>query len=67
MNYTPHIGIDGFMVPCMQTQTPYLKAKGLMPELGILIINVECDDNWNVNRLILDHRKFNSYAKENDF
>jgi predicted phosphodiesterase len=67
MNYTPHIGVDGFMVPCLQTQTPYLKAKGLMPELGILIIHVECDDDWNINRLLLDHRKFNSYAKERDY
>lgn len=67
MNYTPHIGIDGFMVPCMQSQTPYLKAKGLMPELGIMILHVECDDDWNVNRLIIDHRKFNSYIKEKDY
>jgi len=67
MNYTPHIGIDGFMVPCLQMQTPYLKAKGLMPELGVLIINVWCDDDWNVNRITLDHRKFNAYGKENDF
>ncbi len=66
-NYTPHIGVDGFMVPCMQAQTPYLRAKGLQPELGIYIIDIRCDDEWNVNRIVLDHRKFNAQVKENDF
>lgn len=66
-NYTPHIGIDGFMVPCMQAQTPYLVAKGLMPEVGCYIIHVYCDDDWNINRLLLDHRKMNTYIKEGDY
>jgi len=66
-NYTPHIGVDGFMVPCLQAQTPYLKAKGLQPELGVYVIEVLCDDEWNINRLLLDHRKFAAFIKEKDY
>jgi len=66
-NYTPYLGVDGFMIPCLQSQTPYLLGKGYSPELGIFIINVECDDDWNINKLIFEHRKFNAYVKENDY
>lgn len=67
MNYTPHIGVEGYMVPCLQSQTPYLKAKGLQPELGVLILDVSCDRHWNITKVLLDHRKFNAYVRENDF
>lgn len=66
-NYTPHLGVRGFMLPCLQAQTPYLLAKGLSPELGIWILTVECDNEWNVTRILHDHREFNAYAKVNDF
>lgn len=32
--------VAGFQLPCFQTQTQYLKAKGLSPEVGFLIIEV---------------------------
>lgn len=67
MNYTPHIGIDGYIVPCLQSQTPYLKAKGYMPEVGCLVLTIECDDDWNINRVLLDYRKLGSYVKDNDY
>lgn len=67
MCYTPHIGIKGFMVPCFQSQTPYLKAKGLMPEVGFLILNVECDDEWNINKITIDHHDLGAYVKEDDY
>lgn len=66
-NYTPHLGVRGFILPCLQSQTPYLLAKGLAPELGIWILTVECDNEWNVTRILHDHREFNAYVKENDF
>ena len=67
VNYTPHLGVRGFMLPCLQSQTPYLLAKGLAPELGIWILTVECDNEWNVTRILHDHREFNAYAKVDDF
>lgn len=67
VNYTPHLGVLGFMLPCLQAQTPYLLAKGLAPELGIWILTVQCDDDWNVTRILHDHRQFNAFVKENDF
>ena len=67
MCYTPHIGVEGYMVPCMQSITPYLKAKGLHPELGCLVIDIQCDNDWNINKVVLDHRKFNAQIKEDDF
>lgn len=65
--YTPHIGIKGFMVPCFQSQTPYLKAKGLMPEIGFIILTVECDDEWNINKVTIDHHDLGTYVKEDDY
>lgn len=32
--------VAGFQLPCFQTQTQYLKAKGLSPEIGFLILEV---------------------------
>jgi predicted transcriptional regulator/predicted phosphodiesterase len=67
VDYCPHIGIKGIIAPCLQSQTPYLKAKGYMPEVGCIILDVECDDDWNANRILIDHRDFSSYVKENDY
>ena len=32
--------VAGFQVPCFQTQTNYLRAKGLSPEIGFLIVEI---------------------------
>lgn len=32
--------VAGFQLPCFQTQTNYLMAKGLFPEIGFLILEI---------------------------
>lgn len=36
--------VEGFLLPCFQAQTPYLKAKGLAPIIGAMIIKVVLND-----------------------
>jgi DNA repair exonuclease SbcCD nuclease subunit len=36
--------VAGFMLPCFQTQTNYLMAKGLFPEIGFVILTITPDD-----------------------
>jgi len=36
--------VTAFMVPCFQSQTPYLKAKSLYPEIGGFIMDITTND-----------------------
>lgn len=38
--------VTAFMVPCFQSQTPYLKAKGLYPEIGGFIMDITTNDTF---------------------
>ena len=38
--------VTAFMIPCFQSQTPYLKAKGLYPEIGGFIVEVVSNDTF---------------------
>ncbi len=40
-NHLPaYRNVAGFQLPCFQTQTNYLRAKGLSPEIGFLILEI---------------------------
>ena len=67
-NYMPaYLGIDSYLVPCLQSQTPYLKAKALFPIVGFLIICMEFDSAGNIIRCVPDFRVMNPYVKEKDY
>lgn len=36
--------VVGIQMPCMQTQTPYLEAKGLYPEIGFVVVTLYVND-----------------------
>jgi len=44
LHITSHLplyrNVSGFQLPCFQTQTQYLREKGLSPDIGFLIIEV---------------------------
>lgn len=66
--YLPrYIGVDSILLPCLQSQTSYLKRKSLFPQVGFLIITVEFDDNKNVTRVLPDFRFFDAYVKDGDY
>jgi len=50
-------GIAGFLVPCLQKQTEYLKGKGLIPMLGMWIVTIETDKKGNIIRIVPKHIK----------
>lgn len=63
----PYMSYQAFLVPCLQSQTDYLKAKGLFPEVGFFIVKAEFDDKGNVNKLTHQYYNFNGQIKEQDY
>ncbi len=49
--------VSGFQLPCFQTQTNYLRAKGLSPDIGFLILTIYPDVN-GISHIIPDWRPF---------
>ena len=49
--------VDGFQLHCFQGQTPYLKAKGLSPEIGGLILTIT-ENKKGTYKVIVDYRRF---------
>lgn len=67
-NYLPYYGgIEGFLVPCLQSQTEYLTTKMLAPVIGWLIIEVLFDDDGNIEEMIPNFRIRNHRIIENDY
>ena len=52
---------------CMQSQTPYLRAKGLSPHIGFMIWDCYMDKDRNIFRTSHDDYDMNPYIKENDY
>jgi len=50
-------GIAGFLVPCLEGQTEYLEGKGLIPSIGMWIVEIEIDTKGNVTRVVPKHIK----------
>jgi len=65
--YLPYLGFHGFLVPCFQAVTPYLRAKGLFPTVGFWIITVHFDDEDNVTGLDQTLYDWTHLARENDY
>ncbi len=61
--------VDGFLVPCFQSQTPYLKRKQLAPVIGGFIITLKLNDYGKEgNKVELDFKKETFYRPiENDY
>ena len=58
--------VDGFLVPCFQAQTPYLKRKQLMPIIGGYIVIMKINDYGREgNKVELDFKK-NTFYKPID-
>lgn len=53
--------------PAMQSQTPYLRDKGLTPDVGCLIIKIVFDKNWNMTKIIPEVFLFNHLIKSKDY
>ncbi len=61
--------VDGFLVPCFQAQTPYLKRKQIMPIIGGYIITLKLNNYGREgNKVELDFKKNTFYKPiENDY
>lgn len=65
--YLPYAGSTILTVPALQAQTPYLREKGLTPDVGIIIVKIVFDKNWNLLKITPDFRIMNSLVKEKDY
>lgn len=66
--YLPqYLGVDSFLLPCFEMQTPYLKRKSLFPQIGFLILTIEFDEKKNVTKVVPDFRFLDAYAREKDY
>ena len=67
-SYLPqYLGIDSLLLPCMQSQTAYLKRKSLFPQVGFVILTLEFDERKNTTRIIPDFRIMTAYVKDRDY
>lgn len=57
-------GMAGFFVPCLEEQTEYLASKGLIPWLGMWIIEVSMDKEENITRVVTEYIPFESKKVE---
>lgn len=62
-----YMGIDGYSLPCFQAQTPYLAAKGLMPAVGYVILEISFDDDNHVTSIKEEYINLSKYIKEKDY
>jgi predicted phosphodiesterase len=57
-------GVNCIMAPCWQAQTPYLRRKGLMPDIGGLVLEIEFGQH-GIREIRTDWRFYE--PKENDY
>lgn len=60
-------GVECFSLPCFQAQTPYLRDKGLYPNIGFIIVELHFDSEKKISRIRFDAYRWNAYAKKNDY
>ena len=63
-NYGRHMGVHCVCAPCLQAQTPYLAAKGLQPEIGMIIVHMLLHEN-NITRFQIEY--FHMKPLKNDY
>lgn len=56
-----------FLLPCFQSQTEYLRSKGLSPVTGFVIVTIEFDDSGNILKIKPDVYNFSSMVIEKDY
>ena len=51
-------GVESFLVPCFQGQTPYIRRLGLNPVIGGLILELGIQDDGTLVRVKVDKREY---------
>jgi len=62
-DYIPYRDQHTFTIPCFQGQTPYLKGKGLFPEVGGWIVEVYLADDGKIHRCKMEIICFDTILK----
>ena len=62
-----YAGTTVITAPGLQSQTPYLRDKGLSPDVGMMIIELVFDEDWKVVEIKPDVRLMNHLVKLNDY
>lgn len=56
--------VSAFMVPCFQAQTPYLRRKGLSPDIGGYVIEARWDEEKHVTGVKVDWKMYRVPQKD---
>ena len=67
MFYLPEGGINTFLAGCFQSQTPYMRDKGLFPDVGFWIVTLLFDDDGRINRVVNEPYRWSHLVKERDY
>ena len=62
--FMQHKGMVCLFVPCLQDQTQYLAAKGLIPWIGFWVTEVFADDHDNITRVVLKYFPFEPHKRK---
>jgi len=65
--YFRYGGIDIYILPCFQAQTPYLKAKGLTPDIGSWMVRAELDEYGYIFINTVKYLDLIPWVKKNDY
>ena len=60
-------GVESFSLPCFQGKTRYLRAKGLNPDVGFIIVTLHFDQNKVISKITIDPYRWSAYIKKNDY
>lgn len=62
-----YMGSEVFVLPCFQSQTPYLARKGLTPTLGFCLIDLDLDNDGDIGRVMCRRVDWTKHGIENDY
>jgi biotin operon repressor len=65
--YMPMAGSHVFGLPCFQSQTPYLRDKGLFPQVGFWIVTLHFDCDGRVSKVEPQAYQWTHLVRENDY
>lgn len=62
-----YMGIDGISLPCFQSQTIYLKQKGLMPNIGCVILEIWLNQDGGLGEIKCRFISMQGQIKDKDY
>ena len=65
--YMPYLGTHNWGAACLQAQTPYLRGKGLAPDIGFWIVELVFDKEGKIWKVLPEYFDLSHAVKERDY